>query len=95
MARKFRIWRCDIPRNNYPYETYPVKETGETEEHYQERVEAYNAWLKGEKEKGISRYAKKPLDRMRNPWLYLKLEKSAQEDMPKVELHDLLMTYFE
>ena len=83
LKRKFRIWRCDIPRNNtvldanrqqgttYPYST--------------------DAAL------GISRYIVKPNDRMRNPWLYLKLFKAAAQTgtLPKVEIHDLVMTYFD
>ena len=71
LLRKFRMWRCDIPRDNVD-------------------VNAVT-----ENPMGIFRKAKHPLDRMRNPWLYLKLKKDAQANMPKVELHDFLMTYFE
>ena len=71
LLRKFRMWRCDIPRDNVD-------------------VNAIT-----ENPMGIFRKAKHPLDRMRNPWLYLKLKKDAQANMPKVELHDFLMTYFE
>jgi hypothetical protein len=35
---------------------------------------------------------------MRNPWLYLKLMKEAEEEadkaLPKAEIHDIVMTYF-
>lgn len=68
LMRKFRIWRCDIPRDNMDV----------------------NAAM--ENPKGIYRMNKHPLDRMRNPWLYLKLEK--QSDGNKTELHDFVMTYF-
>ena len=94
LKRKFRIWRCDIPRNNYELLTYPEREEEETEEHYQERVDAYNDWLEGETEKGIYRHSRKPQDRMRNPWIYLKLGKYSQENMPKSEVHDIKMSYF-
>ncbi|MBO6309642.1 MAG: hypothetical protein J6N70_12550, partial [Oribacterium sp.] len=78
LARKFRMWRCDIPRNNYPLPT--------TEEEW-----------KKERELGISRKIRKPLDRMRNSWLYLKLKKEAEGSgsLPKAEIHDMVMTYFD
>lgn len=78
LKRKFRIWRCDIPRNNYPLPTT------ETEINY-------------EKELGVSRYTYTPNDRMNNPWVYLKLMKKASLEgtIPKVEIHDIVMTYFE
>jgi hypothetical protein len=71
LKRKFRIWRCDIPRDN---------------------VEAPEV----DAERGISRYSRKPQDRMRNPWLYLKLtkDKAATGNLPKAEIHDVMMTYF-
>ena len=71
LQRKFRIWRCDIPRDNYAApETDAVR--------------------------GISRFTRKPNDRMRNPWLYLKLMKNAATSgsLHKAEIHDLIMTYF-
>lgn len=34
------------------------------------------------------------MDRMRNPWLYLKLKKEAEESMNRMELHDVMLTYF-
>ncbi len=84
LARKFRMWRCDIPRNNYP-----LPETDEEKQ--------------AEESLGIYRHFRKPMDRMRNPWLYLKLTKNAiAEDevdetktLPKVEIHDLMMTYYD
>ena len=55
LKRKFRIWRCDIPRDN-----------------------------------------KRVLDRMRNPWIYLKLQKDAPAEgfLNKTEIHDILMDYY-
>lgn len=53
LKRRFRMWRCDIPRDGR--------------------------------------------NRMRNPWLYLKLQKNAAapgNSLNKTEIHDLLMTYF-
>ncbi len=67
LKRKFRIWRCDIPRDNAP--------------------------LSGDAALGVSRTKQHPVDRMRNPWLYLKLQKDADTDK-KVEIHDIVMTYF-
>jgi hypothetical protein len=69
LKRKFRMWRCDIPRDNAPLNT--------------------------DASRGVSRTRVHPIDRMRNPWLYLKLQKEAQANMPKAEIHDLLMTYFD
>jgi hypothetical protein len=69
LKRRFRIWRCDIPRNNAPLS-----------------MDSNIA--------GISRKAVKPLDRMRNPWLFIKLRKNAQENMLKTEINDVLLTYF-
>jgi hypothetical protein len=81
LQRKFRMWRCDIPRNNYPMER-----------------DAYGQFIpENDSERGIYRKAMKPMDRMRNPWLYIKLQKNAAEDddvLHKVELHDFVMTYF-
>ena len=68
LKRKFRIWRCDIPRDNAP--------------------------LASDAGKNISRYRLRPLDRMRNPWLYLKLQRNASGSSMRTEIHDLLMTYF-
>ena len=77
LLRKFRIWRCDIPRDNYPLDST----TG----------------VDIDSERGIARYYQKPNDRMRNPWMYLKIMKSAAasgSSLPKTEIHDLIMTYF-
>jgi hypothetical protein len=96
--RKFRIWRCDIPRDNFQFMTYPVKEEEETEEEYQERVTAYNEWLEGELSKGIYRASRHVNDRMRNPWLYLKLfhqEAAIDKTLDRAEIHDIVMDYFE
>lgn len=70
LKRKFRIWRCDIPRDNVD-------------------VDAVT-----EIPMGIFRKAKHPIDRMRNPWLYLKLTKNAENTMQRSEIHDLMMAYF-
>lgn len=59
LNRKFRIWRCDIPRNNCLLD---YNRTGN--ENY-----STDAELK------ISRFNRTPSDRMRNTWLYLKLSK--------------------
>lgn len=73
LKRKFRIWRCDIPRNNAP--TNDGRDS----------------------ELGIMRKAK-PNDRMRNPWLYVRLQKNAETDedsyLKRTELHNLMLTYF-
>jgi hypothetical protein len=72
LIRKFRIWRCDIPRNNAAMDT-------------------------DEGLPGLSRHIRKPNDRMRNPWLYVKLQKNAAESdssLPETEIHDIVMTYF-
>ena len=68
LKRKFRIWRCDIPRDNAPLNT--------------------DAGL------NVSRFKVKPLDRMRNPWIYLKLYKGDNTDK-RVEIHDVMMSYYE
>lgn len=72
LKRKFRIWRCDIPRDN--------ADLG-----------------KRDADLNISRYKKHPMDRMRNPWIYLKLTKDyekEEENLPRVEVHDFMMTYY-
>jgi hypothetical protein len=55
LKRKFRMWRCDIPRNNMS--------------------------------------ANHKIDRMRNPWLYIKLNKMSDTNK-RTEIHDLVMTYY-
>ena len=67
LKRKFRIWRCDIPRDNAP--------------------------LSSDSALGIYRTKQHFVDRMRNPWLYLKLEKTG-DTSSRTEVHDLVMTYF-
>jgi len=73
LKRKFRIWRCDIPRDN--------KDVNATTENPM----------------GIYRKDKHPLDRMRNPWLYLKVKKNAAGSgayLAKTEVHDIMVSYF-
>lgn len=61
LKRKFRIWRCDIPRDNYgQYEGFKVDD------------DAFNTDFYGGQHRG------RPLDRMRNPWIYLKLTGNKQ-----------------
>lgn len=69
LKRKFRIWRCDIPRNNADL--------------------SLDSNLPN-----CFRKIRKPLDRMRNPWLYVKLQKTASASMQRTEIHDLVLTYF-
>ena len=52
LKRKFRMWRCDIPRDNADVDSST------------------------EAAMGITRFKKRLNDRMRNPWLYLKLTKN-------------------
>lgn len=110
LKRTYRIWRCDIPRDNYPVLTAPtapvepVDPTSEQQEayeqdyaEYQEALAEYNAYLQEAEDKGITRFNKHPIDRMRNPWLYMKLEKEAVASgstVPKCELHDMQMIYY-
>ena len=73
LARKFRIWRCDVPRDNADV----------------------NAMT--ETPLGIKRFKKRPLDRIRNTWAYLKLGKNAADrytSLSKTEIHDIMVTYF-
>ena len=69
IIRKFRIWRCDIPRSNAALAL----------------------------DEGLNCYRKdiRPNDRMRNPWLYLKLMKNAASSNNRTEIHDIVMTYFD
>lgn len=69
LNRKFRMWRCDIPRDN---------------------AEVNNVT---ESLMGIKRFKVRPLDRIRNPWAYIKLTKNVATS--KVEVHDIMATYFE
>ena len=72
LARKFRMWACDIPRDNA-------------------RVDATT-----ESPMGIKRFKARPLDRIRNPWAYIKLKKDAATTsfLNKTEIHDIMATYF-
>lgn len=73
LLRKFRMWRCDIPRDNAPVE------------------------VDSESKMGIKRFKVRPLDRIRNPWAYVKLTKNAASNdsvLSKVEIHDVMATYF-
>lgn len=68
LKRKFRLWRCDVPRDN--------------------------ASLTMDEGMNISRIAPHPLNRMRNPWIYFKLQKDAENPQNRMELHNILMTYY-
>lgn len=73
LNRKFRMWRCDVPRDNAPVDDIT------------------------ESKMGIKRFKVRPLDRIRNPWAYFKLSKKAAEKdsfLSKVEVHDIIGTYF-
>lgn len=81
LSRKFRIWRCDIPRDNAP-----VNDASESK-------------------MGIKRCKARPLDRIRNPWAYIKFTKNAAKSaaenatdkdsfLSKVEIHDIMASYF-
>lgn len=67
LNRKFRIWRCDIPRDTAP----TTSDVG----------------------MNISRKAPHPLNRIRNPWIYLKLYKD-KDTSSRTEIHDMVMTYY-
>ena len=88
LKRKFRIWRCDVPRNNC------LLDSG-TGSDYRQAGTTYPYSL--DSELGVSRHIRKSQDRMRNPWIYLKLQKNAagnNETLDRTEVHDLVMTYF-
>lgn len=68
LNRKFRMWRCDIPRDNAKVD------------------DATESLM------GIKRFKPRPLDRIRNPWVYIKLTKNNATN--KVEVHDIMATYF-
>ena len=81
LNRKFRIWRCDIPRDNTP-------KTSD---------QSVGNFYTLDTELGITRFSRRPMDRMRNPWVYLKLKKNAAAQnnaLPRAEIHDMIMTYF-
>lgn len=73
LNRKFRIWRCDMPRDNAPVN---------------DKVEI---------PMGIKRFKARPLDRIRNPWVYIQLRKKASSPgsyLSKTEVHDIVASYF-
>lgn len=86
LKRKFRIWRCDIPRNNCllddDHAAYDETE-GNTPLPY-----SYDSSL------GISRHFRRTVDRMRNPWLFVKIQKDAERSMHRTELHDISVIYY-
>ena len=102
LQRKFRIWRCDIPRDNVEIRTNkppvpPASASAAVKEAYRKALAAYNQYM-ADCEHGVFRTKARPNDRLRNPWLYLKLQKDAAEEgetLPKTEVHDVVMTYFE
>jgi len=81
LNRKFRIWRSDIPRNNCKLDANRTS----------------GLKYSTDASLGIARYSRKVIDRIRNPWVYLKLEKGIpiSGNLPKVEIHDIAMTYFD
>ena len=109
LDRKFRTWRCDIPRDNYPVLTAPIapiEPVDPTQEQqkaykqayakYQEALAEYNAYLQDAENKGITRLSKHPLDRMRNPWVYLKLHKDEEAGTDiKAEIHSINVIYYQ
>jgi len=77
LKRKFRIWRCDIPRDNA--DNFSVFD---------------NSFDRSFR---MSKRPKKPIDRMRNPWIYMKLKKYPLPNgnsLDRMELHDMVMTYY-
>lgn len=92
LNRKFRIWRCDIPRNNAVLDS--ARKTSNNSESEEQGVK-YPYSL--DADLGISRYERKPNDRMRNPWLYIKLGKKAADEnsnLHRTEIHDMQVSYF-
>ena len=59
LKRKFRIWRCDIPRDNADYN------------------------FTNDAAMGIYRTGRHPMDRMYNPWLFIKLSKGEGANSEK------------
>jgi hypothetical protein len=72
LKRKFRMWRCDIPRDNLASQGTFTRVFDDT-------------FFMGKKHYKI--------DRMRNPWIYLKTVKYKDTDK-RTEIHDLVMTYY-
>lgn len=81
LKRKFRIWRCDIPRDNVG-----TKRNTDV-------IDPFSIEFDDTFHPDYSTEAR-PMERMRNPWLYMKLMKKSSETMDKVEIHDLMMTYY-
>lgn len=79
LQRKFRMWRCDIPRDNVPAQNDSV---------------IFDKPYTADSKLGITRFNRHINDRMRNPWIYLKLTKNIGSSLPKAEIHDLMMTYY-
>lgn len=101
LNRKFRIWRCDVPRDNVVIPAVPTLPENPTEAQqaaYDAAMATYNTFMAGEAAKGIFRNKTRIMDRLRNPWIYLKLTKyyNGQEGskLPKAEIHDVMMSYF-
>lgn len=80
LIRKFRIWRNDIPRDNVPNTS---------------QQEAGNGYTL-DSELGITRFNPRKLNRIRNPWVYIKLQKNSSDNtaLPRAEIHDVAMTYY-
>ena len=79
LDRKFRIWRCDIPRDNYKYS----------------RTNPFDFNFDNTFQAPIRKAH--PIDRMRNPWLFVKLRKDSAhigEALMKAEMHDMVATYY-
>ena len=77
LKRKFRLWRCDIPRDNAAVDS------------------SVAAPFSTDSTLGIKRFRTHSNDRMRNPWLYLKLYQEPSNSARKTEIHDVIMTYFD
>lgn len=76
LKRKFRLWRCDIPRDNAAIDS------------------SIAAPFSTDAVLGIKRFAPHAVDRLRNPWLYLKLYQGTSGSDKRTEIHDIIMTYF-
>lgn len=78
--RMFRIWRCDIPRNN------TVLDADRTS----------GLPYSSDSDLGISRKVRKVNDRMRNPWVCLKFTKNASLSSPmqRTEINDINVVYY-
>ena len=76
LKRKFRVWRCDVPRDNATV------------------TDVFTFVF----DKTFHNSLRASLDRMCNPWLYLRFVKFPPEEesqyLPKAEIHDMIMTYY-